>query len=106
MRISYWSSYVCSSDLAGDADPLVALLGDVNRVLTGHRVGDQQRLVRTDGVADRDRLLHRLLVAAKAADGVDAHHVVALAPPCLHGTPGDRHLQLAETDRQYSRSGA
>ena len=55
------------------------LLGDVDRVLAGHRVDDEQDRVRLDRVADVDELVHERLVDVQAAGGVDDEDVLALA---------------------------
>ena len=55
------------------------LLGDVDGVLAGHRVDDQQHDVRLDRLLDVGQLLHQLLVDVQAARGVDDQHVLAVA---------------------------
>ncbi len=85
---------------AGDADPLVERLGEIDRVLAGQRVGDQQDLVRAGGVADLRHLRHQRLVDMGAAGGVEQHDVVALQAGDALGAPGDRHRVLAGDDRQ------
>ena len=61
-----------------NCDGLRELLGDVDRVLAGHRVDDEQDRVRLDRVADAHELGHQLLVDVQAAGGVDDDHVLAL----------------------------
>ena len=85
---------------AGEADPLVEVLGEVDRVLAGQRVGDQQNLVRPRGVADLSHLRHQRLVDMGAARGVEQHDVIALQPRHSLGAPGDRDRVLAQNDRQ------
>ena len=55
-------------------------LREIDRVLAGQRVGDEQHLVRPGGVADVRHLLHQRLVDMGAAGGVEHHDVVALQP--------------------------
>ena len=85
---------------AGDAGALAKRLGEVDRVLAGHRVGDQQRLVRAGRLAHRRDLEHQLLVDVEPAGGVENDHVVALGPPGFERAPGDRDRLLPEHDRQ------
>src|SRR3954469_15084864 len=54
------------------------LLRDVHRVLAGHRVDDEQDVVRPDRLADVDELAHERLVDVQAAGGVDDEDVLAL----------------------------
>ena len=70
------------------------LLGDVDGVLAGHRVDDEQHAVRLDVafliVAE---LVHQLLVDVQAAARVDDQHVLALlgrpvARPAWRSRPG------------------
>ena len=57
----------------------VERLGDADRVLTGHRVDDQERVVGLDRLRDLADLLHQLGVDRQAAGGVDDQHVAAQA---------------------------
>ena len=87
-------------DDAGDADALAERLGDIDRVLPGHRVGDEERLVRVGRLAHRRDLEHQLLVDVEPAGGVEQHDVVALGAAHLQRAPGDRDRALAGDDRQ------
>src|SRR6478609_5747102 len=60
----------------GEADSVPEGLRGVYRVLSDHRVYDEQDLLRLDGVPDRRGLVHHLGVDAEAPGGVDDHHVV------------------------------
>ncbi len=62
-------------DHAVDRERLVERLGDRDRVLAGHRVDDEERVVRLDGRGDLTDLLHHLGVDREAAGGVDDHDV-------------------------------
>ena len=73
---------------AGDAGALAERLGDIDRVLAGHRIGDEQRLVRRRRLAHRRDFEHQLLVDVQPAGGVEHHDVVALAPPDLAARAG------------------
>src|SRR3954465_7742569 len=69
---------------AVELDRLGELLGDVHGVLAGHRVDDEQDVVRLDRPADVDEPLHELGVDVQAAGGVDDQDVLAV------------HLRLVE----------
>ena len=49
------------------ADALAKGFGDVDRVLAGHRIGDEQGLVRVGDLAHRRDLEHQLLVDVQPA---------------------------------------
>jgi len=76
-------------DDAVELDRLGEALGDVDRVLPGHRVDDEQHVVRFDGVADADELGHQLLVDVQATAGVDDQHVLAVLAGSLQRPGGD-----------------
>ena len=61
-----------------NCDDLGELLGDVDRVLAGHGVDDEQDVVRLDRLLDVGELVHQLLVDVETAAGVDDQHVLAL----------------------------
>ena len=82
------------------AGALAKGLGEVDRVLPGHRVGDEERLVRLGGLAHRGHFEHQLLVDVEPAGGVEDHDVIALGAPGLERAPGDRHRLFAGHDRQ------
>ena len=85
---------------AGDADALVEALGEVDGVLAGQAVGDEQGLVRMGDVAHLRHLLHQRFVDVGAAGGVEHHHVVAAEPRRIHGAPRDLLRRLPGDDRQ------
>ena len=85
---------------AGEADALVELPGEIDRVLAGQRVGDEQHFVRVGGVADLDHLRHQRLVDMGAAGGVEQHDVVALEARGGFRAPRDVDRVLARNDRQ------
>ena len=87
---------------AGDAGALAKGLGDIDRVLTGHRIGDEQGLVRRRDLAHRRDFEHQLLVDVEPPGGVEDDDVVALGAPGLQRPPGDRDRPLARHDRQRS----
>ena len=73
----------------GEVDALLKCLRGVDRVLTDHRVDDEQDLVRIRRRADVGGLLHHLRVHAQASGGVDDHDVVLLAARDLDTVAGD-----------------
>src|SRR3546814_8551438 len=103
MRIMDWSSYVCSSDLAGDRDvggreaelaaALVAVGDDASHLVgtTEHGPGAGQ-VALGQRVADggRGRLL---TVGRRVAVGVDESE--ALDPEAQRGTPGEEEHDTA-----------
>ena len=62
---------------AGQADALVERAREVDRVLAGQAVGDQQHFMRIGRGFDLGRFRHHLFVERGAAGGVEQHHVVA-----------------------------
>ena len=69
-------------DETGQTHLLVELLGDVDRFLARHRVGDQKHVARPDRRAHRGQLLHQLRVDLQAAGRVnDRSRVTFLAAP-------------------------
>ncbi len=62
-------------DHAVETDRVVERLGDVHRFLTGHRVDDEQRVLRFDGRVDRVQLVHQIGVDLQTTGGVDDHEV-------------------------------
>ena len=67
------------------------LLGDVDRVLTGHRIDHEQDVMRVDGLLDVGQLGHELGVDVQAAAGVHDEDVLALRAGALGGPLGDVH---------------
>ena len=51
-------------------------LGNVHRILTEHRVNNEQDLIRLNRIADVPGLLHHLFVNTQATCGVDNHNRV------------------------------
>ena len=81
---------------AGDADALGKGLADIDRVLAGHGVDDEQALGRLRGVAHRRHLVHQRLVDVEPAGGVEDEDVVAFALGLLERAPGDVDRPLAQ----------
>ena len=90
---------------AGDADGVVEGFGDVDRVLAGQRVGDEENLVRLGRVPDLDHLRHQRLVDMGAAGGVEDDDVVAAEAGGVAGAARDLDRRLAGDDRQRVDAG-
>ena len=85
---------------AGEADAFVEGARQIDRVLAGQAVGDQQHFVRIGRALDLGRLVHHLFVERGAAGGVEQHHVVAAELCCLERALGDLRRHLARDHRQ------
>ena len=70
-------------DDAVDGEGLVEHLGHADGVLTGHRVDDEERVVRRDDAGDHPDLLHHLGVDGEPTGGVDDQHVAPEAASLL-----------------------
>ena len=103
-------------DDAVERERLVERLGRGDRVLAGHGVDDEERVVRVDRLGDAADLVHQLVVDGQAAGGVDDDDVAtdACGPrrrPCAHASTGigrlaeDRHVDLAAEGAQLLDGG-
>ena len=79
---------------------LVEARRQIDGVLAGQRVGNQQHLVRIGGAAHVRRLVHQRLVEREPAGGIEQHHVIAAEPRRLLGARRDLHRRLTGDDRQ------
>ena len=75
-------------------------LGDVDRVLAGQRIDDEQGLGRVGGRRDRLHLGHQLVVDVEAARGVEQDDVIGLELRRLDRALGDIDRLLPGDDRQ------
>ena len=62
---------------AGERKLLVELVGGVDRVLSGHGVGDEQDFLRVEQPLQRLHFVHQLIVDVQAAGGVHDQHVAS-----------------------------
>ncbi len=85
---------------AGDADAVVEIFRQIDRVLAGERIGDEQDFVGFGGGLDLGHLRHQGLVDMSAAGRIEHDHVIALQPRRLLGAARDLHRRLAGDDRQ------
>ena len=76
-------------DHAVELRDLGELLGDVDGVLAGHRVDDEQDDVRRHALLDVRQLGHQRLVDVQAAARVDDQHVLAVALGLVERPAGD-----------------
>ena len=90
---------------AGDADAFVEVAGEVDGVLAGQRIGDQQDFVWVGAPLDLGHLGHQRFVDMGAASGVEDDDVVAAELGRLHGAGGNIGRRLAGDDRQRVDTG-
>ena len=86
---------------AGEVHAFIECLGGLDRVLTDHRVDDEQDFIGLHGVTDIACLLHQLLVHAQATGGIDDHRVIKL----LLGEFDGIACHLHRIARSLARSG-
>jgi hypothetical protein len=92
-------------DETGDADTFVEGAGEVDGVLTGQRIGDEQDFVRIGLFPDVGHFDHQRLVNMRAAGGIENDNVMAAELGSLHGARGDLDRCLAGDDRQRVDAG-
>ena len=85
---------------AGEANALIERAREVDRVLAGQRIRDQQHFMRIGGGFDFRGLAHHLFVERGAAGGIEQHHVVAAELACFQRAARDLRRLLAGHDRQ------
>ena len=85
---------------AGEADALVEGAREIDRVLTGQRIGDQQHFMRVGGALHLGRFRHHRFVERDAAGGIEQHHVIAAELRGFDGAACDLRRILAGNDRQ------
>ncbi len=76
-------------DHAGERHLLGEVLGDIDRVLTGQAVDDEEDLGRVRDVRDGLHLVHQRLVDMESPGGVEHQHVEALQFRGLERAPGN-----------------
>ena len=76
---------------AVEVDRVEELLGDVDRVLAGHRVEHHEHVLRLRRVAHAHELVHQVGVDVQPAGGVDDHDVAALRGRRLDAVARDGH---------------
>ena len=83
-------------DRAGDAQCLVKMRGDADRLLPGGGVEHEQDFARLNPVAKLDEFLHQRLVDLQPAGGVENDHVNAVRLGLGHRAVGDlEHVLFA-----------
>ena len=85
---------------SGQADAIVEGAREVDGVLAGQRVGNEQHLVRIGGALDVGRFRHHRFIEGRAAGGVEDDDVVAAEPSCLQRALRNLRRRLAGDDRQ------
>src|SRR5208282_1210201 len=86
-------------DDAGERELLMEFISRVDGVLSSHRIGDEQNLLRIEQALERLHLLHKLVVDVETSGGVNDEHVAARVDrlaPCFFGKALDgRRVGLA-----------
>ncbi len=85
---------------AGETDAFVEGARQIDRVLAGQRIRDQQHFMRIGGGFDLGRFRHHLFVERGAAGGIEQHHVVAAKFSGFQRALCDLRRLLARDDRQ------
>ena len=85
---------------AGQPDALVERPRQIDRVLAGQGIRDQQHFMRISHGFDLGGFRHHFFVERGAAGGVEQHHVVAAEFCGLQRAPGDLRRLLAGDNRQ------
>src|SRR5436305_2856590 len=88
-------------DGAGQRQHRGELLGALDRVLAGHRVGHEEDLVRLDAVGQLLDLLHQGRVDVETAGGVHEHHVMAALAGDVEGAGAEVDYGLARLGLQH-----
>src|SRR3546814_15697613 len=110
MRISDWSSDVCSSDLIGDPVARGARVATIESreaaTISGDLRAAQARAAQAKANYERERTLYEAKVTARAAlQAARAHHEAAAAPHAgaSGGTEAADRTRLAAGQRRSSR---
>ncbi len=69
----------------GDTDTGVEALGCCNRILSGHRVGDEQDLIGTKRTTDTLQLGDQIIIYMKPAGGIEYHYVAPVLAGMFDG---------------------
>ncbi len=85
---------------AGDADAFIEITRQIDGVLTGQAVGDEQDFMRIGGLADIRHFHHQRLVDMGAARRIENDDIVSAEFRGLNGAAGDFHRRLAGNNRQ------
>ncbi len=85
---------------AGQPDAFVERAREIDGVLAGQAICDQQHFVRIGRTLDLGGLVHHVVVERGAAGGVEHHHVVAAEARGLDRALGDLRRRLARDHRQ------
>ena len=74
-----------------EVDRVREALRDVDGILAGHRVDDEQHMVRLERLAHAPQLVHQRLIDVQAPARIDDQHVAALAARARERPLGDLH---------------
>ncbi len=84
----------------GQINPFAEILGDIDRVLTGQRIYNEQNFLRRRNLRHRLHFVHQLLVNVQTSSRIEHQHIKALQLCGLHRTLGDIDRLLPLHDRQ------
>ena len=85
---------------SGDIDPLVKRLREIDSILTGQAVGDEQHFVRVRSLFDVGHFLHQRFVDGETTGGIENEDIIAAEASGHLGAFGDGDRHLALDDRQ------
>ncbi len=80
-------------------------LGDIDRILTGQRIDDQQHFLRRGHIGHRAHLVHQRLIDMQPPGSVEQQHVKALQLRRIERAAGDVDRLLPLDDRQRRHAG-
>src|SRR5687768_13178061 len=81
---------LCEDD-AGQTDLLIKPARHVDGILSGHRIGNEQDLLRHHGALHRNQLRHQVLIDVQPAPGIQEDEVIALLITADHSLLTDSH---------------
>ena len=90
---------------AGDADTFIEIASQIDGVLTGQRIRDQQDFMRIGLLLDVCHFQHQGFVDVRAAGGIENDDVMPAELGGLHGARGNIRRRLAGDDRQRVDAG-
>src|ERR1044072_9216041 len=80
--------------ISGESELAIKTDGLIHGVLPGHRVGDEENLMRSDGIFDGAQLLHQLFVNMQTSRGVDQKKITKLPLRLFQCLLANRHGRL------------
>ena len=90
---------------AGNADTLIKITRQIDGILTGQAVGNEQDFMRIGGLANIRHFHHQRLVNMRAACGIENDDIMRAKFCSLNGASGNFHRRLTGNDRQRINTG-